>query len=84
MQERKLTLKTVDEEPQYVNIITPDNITGPLGLWSFPLINLLITLVRAHHLMSKRFRRRTTYEIIRDERGRIVEIVEHEVWQYDW
>lgn len=58
-------------------------IVGPLGLWPFPLLNVLLQVVLilrgAYVSAPLRRRRMVTYEVVRDERGRIVEIVEHMV-----
>lgn len=61
-------------------------IRGPLGIWFFPLLNLvyLFLLGIFNRLFSQgieaRPRKRTViYEIVRDKEGRIIEILEREV-----
>jgi hypothetical protein len=60
-------------------------IRGPLGIWPYPILNVLLQFIRrireATVAPSKPVRRRRTvvYEIIRDERGRLSSIEEHEV-----
>lgn len=62
-------------------------IVGPLGFWTFPLLNALISTIIAIRSVSQaqvqaqlpaRTNRIVVYEVVRDEKGRIVEIVEHE------
>lgn len=55
-------------------------IRGPFGFWPFPMLNALIQLVfllkSIQQPPSKAGIR--TYQLVRDEKGRIVEIVEIE------
>jgi hypothetical protein len=58
-------------------------IRGPLGIWPFPLLNTIIqVLFLLSTLASQAYQpsrpRARTYNIVRDERGRIVAI--EEVW----
>jgi hypothetical protein len=59
-------------------------IRGPLGIWPFPLLNALVLIIRALAKLSstpaveERRPRARTYNIVRDERGRIVAI--EEIW----
>jgi hypothetical protein len=58
-------------------------IRGPLGIWPFPLLNALVLIVRALARLStpaveERRPRARTYNIVRDERGRIIAI--EEIW----
>jgi len=58
-------------------------VRGPLGLWPFPILNALLafvyTITQAYRApVSERRPRARTYNIVRDERGRIVSI--EEVW----
>jgi len=62
-------------------------IRGPLGVWPWPILNVILRFIRALRKtqvqptvpVEKPHRKRMTiHEIIRDERGRIIEIVERE------
>ena len=62
----------------------PPRVEGPLGLWPWPILNAVLAFLYALRALRARAaarprRRLVTYEIVRDERGRIVEIVEHSV-----
>lgn len=51
---------------------------GVLGIWPYPLINFIIFLtftLRSQQFTRPRMR---TYQFIRDEKGRIIEILEIE------
>jgi hypothetical protein len=64
-------------------------IRGPLGIWFFPILNALLRFIRALRrqptptVQPERRRRMVIHEIVRDEKGRIVEIVEREVEDVD-
>ena len=58
-------------------------IRGPLGLWPFPILNAIVLVLRALAQVrvqpsEERRPRARTYNIVRDEHGRIVAI--EEVW----
>lgn len=57
-------------------------IRGPLGLWPFPLLNFLLELIevmKQQSMEEKESRpRKRIYQLVRDEKGRIIEIVEVE------
>jgi len=59
-------------------------IRGPLGLWTFPLLNALVAVItslaslRASPPQQESRPRARTYNIVRDEHGRIVSI--EEIW----
>ena len=59
-------------------------IRGPLGLWPFPLLNFLLALLSQASARSQAVTadspgpRKRIYQLVRDEKGRIVEIVEIE------
>jgi hypothetical protein len=58
-------------------------IRGPLGIWPFPILNTIIlivqVLVQAQVQASEgRKPRARTYNIVRDEHGRIISI--EEIW----
>jgi len=56
-------------------------IRGPLGIWTFPILNTVILIVNALvnvQVSERRSPKARTYNIVRDERGRIVSI--EEVW----
>jgi hypothetical protein len=58
-------------------------IRGPLGLWPFPILNALIIVIQLivsakQSLPSEGKPKARTYNIVRDERGRIVSI--EEIW----
>lgn len=70
------------EDARVAERIEGDYIVGPFGIWPFPLLNALLQFVlrlrSTYTTVSPKRRRLTIYEVVRDERGRIVEIVEHE------
>jgi hypothetical protein len=76
---RLIPLRTETEEAR------EEYIRGPLGIWPYPILNVLLQFIRrireATVAPAKPVRRRRTavYEIIRDERGRLSSIEEHEV-----
>ncbi len=58
-------------------------ITGPFGIWPFPVLNVLLQFIQALKAVREtvyptRRKRLTVYEVVRDEKGRIMEITEHE------
>ncbi len=56
-------------------------IRGPLGIWTFPLLNTLVLVVQLlvqFQVKETGRPRAKTYNIVRDEHGRIVSI--EEVW----
>jgi len=57
-------------------------IRGPLGLWPFPILNTLIIIVQliasVRQPLQEGKPKARTYNIVRDERGRIVTI--EEIW----
>jgi len=54
-------------------------IKGPLGIWPFPLINAFLMIIIAVKSGVKGEKRQKLYEFVRDERGRIIQILEYEV-----
>jgi len=61
-------------------------ITGPLGIWPWPILNVILRFIHALRrktyvtpTVEKRKRRTVIHEVVRDEKGRIVEIVEREM-----
>ena len=57
---------------------------GPLGLWPWPLVNLILALAegkraRGYPVVPERRRRMTLWDIARDSEGRIISILEKEV-----
>jgi hypothetical protein len=72
------------EKPQTTTIFL---IRGPLGLWTFPVLNAFLQLFAllasltpqlAQSPVASPKPRARTYNIVRDERGRIVAI--EEIW----
>jgi hypothetical protein len=57
--------------------------TGPLGLWIFPLVNLILAIVESIRVRTYQVpqpkRRMTVFDITRDREGRIISIIEREV-----
>jgi hypothetical protein len=58
-------------------------IRGPLGIWPFPLLNTLIQILALLYALASQAHqpsrpRARTYNIVRDEHGRIVSI--EEIW----
>jgi hypothetical protein len=57
-------------------------IRGPLGIWPFPILNAIIIIFQSFASLQYRPAetrpRARTYNIVRDERGRIISI--EEVW----
>ena len=57
-------------------------IRGPLGIWPFPILNFILALVsqlQAQQASEEhRGPRKRIYQLVRDEKGRITEIVEIE------
>lgn len=57
-------------------------IRGPFGLWTFPILNALIIIVinlRGYPTTNTSEKKGIkTYQFVRDEKGRIIEIVEIE------
>lgn len=53
---------------------------GPLGLWPWPLVNLILAfaLSLARGARGGGSPRTRVYQLVRDDKGRIVEIVEVE------
>ena len=73
----------VQETPQYPTSSSDERpqFTGILGLWPWPLVNLLLALVERTKggVSVAPARKGTILEVVRDERGRIIEIFEREV-----
>jgi len=57
-------------------------ITGPLGIWFFPILNAILKFIKRlrqiKYAPTQPKRRLKIYQFIRDEKGRIIEILEHE------
>jgi len=54
-------------------------IRGPLGIWPFPILNALIIIfqtITSYRPPQEARPKARTYNIVRDERGRIVSIEE--------
>lgn len=64
-----------------------EQIRGPLGIWPWPILNVLLQLIKAlrnivssSYIQSPATPKRggvKVYELVRDEKGRIIEILEH-------
>jgi hypothetical protein len=52
---------------------------GPLGLWPFPILNFLLSILQVSSLQTSRLTAQNveTWELVRDERGRLVNVVVH-------
>jgi len=80
-QKQKLVLKqypsTVPPPPE---VTFTQQFRGPLGIWPWPLINLLLALIaqirslQTPAVTAERPPLRKVYSIVRDEKGRIVEV----------
>jgi len=78
-----------EKRKKLIEILSPvesessDYITGPLGIWPFPLLNVLIQVFERLRQTSvprpSRRRRLSVYEFVRDEKGRILQIIEREI-----
>ncbi len=87
-QEQRLKLKPYPSlappPPQEVTVAYPAYteplFRGPLGIWPWPLVNLILTLVNRLRTLQAPAAERTPvrriYSITRDQRGRIIEITE--------
>lgn len=55
-------------------------IRGPFGIWPFPILNALLQFIALLRSLQQPVRRAgiRTYQFVRDEKGRIIEIVEIE------
>jgi|YelNatPaOPRAMG01_1025707.scaffolds.fasta_scaffold141535_2 hypothetical protein len=55
-------------------------IKGPFGLWPYPILNVILLFILALTSRSTVPERRSikTYQFVRDEKGRIIEILEIE------
>lgn len=57
-------------------------VRGPLGLWPFPILNVLVQLILVLRVVYQQPSAGRagirTYQFVRDEKGRIIEIVEVE------
>jgi len=57
-------------------------IRGPLGLWTFPILNALVMIVQmltqSQYVYKESKPKARTYNIVRDEHGRIISI--EEIW----
>lgn len=76
MASKRVLREKVESEPKYFFI------SGPLGLWPFPILNSVLRFLYElrriyYNQVPSRRRRISVYEVVRDEKGRIVEIVEH-------
>jgi len=71
-----------DTEEKMVNVTerSGDIITGPLGLWPFPVLNIILTSVSEQSRSSTKLKQTklTVTEVRRDENGRIQAIEEFE------
>ena len=62
-------------------------IKGPMGIWPYPLLNVILAFIFALTMMRQGQAgasdegkpRRKIYQLLRDDKGRIVEIVEVEI-----
>lgn len=68
------------KEEKETRYITPRYIIGPLGIWPFPILNTLLLIIerlRGINYGSKQ-KKPKIYEFVRDEKGRIIQIIEWE------
>jgi len=57
-------------------------IRGPFGFWPFPILNALILIIYGLRQAYQPQRSRPKiYEFVRDEKGRIIQILEYEAGQ---
>jgi len=60
-------------------------ITGPLGIWFFPILNAILRFIKKLRSLRERRptrtrrRRLAIYELVRDEYGRVAQIIEREI-----
>lgn len=63
---------------------TGTSFTGPLGLWAWPLVNLILALAESKRaqapasVIPEQRRRMSLWDITRDREGRIISILERE------
>jgi len=82
-QKRKLVIKpypSIASPPPQESTVTYQQFRGPLGLWPWPIINLLLALISQLRSLQipvttvEKPPLRKVYSIVRDEKGRIIEI----------
>lgn len=76
-EEERINTVTQTRQPQ----TSEDIVTGPLGLWPFPLLNIILTSVSEQGRSVTQTRQQTKLtvtEVRRDEDGRIQAIEEFE------
>jgi len=68
-------VRSYSEDEEYIR--------GPLGIWFFPILNAILAFIKKLRNIRTRQtgprRRLAIYELVRDEYGRIIQIVEREI-----
>lgn len=82
MSDEKNKEVTVLEDKSTPGYETP-MIRGPFGFWMFPLLNAILQFIyalrRINYNMYEYRSKKKIYQLVRDDKGRIVEILEFEM-----
>lgn len=79
MAEETETIKPLTERAVLPMARTERSFSGPLGLWPWPLMNLLRFLIETARMKGKTTSRMAIWDITRDPEGRIISILEKSV-----
>jgi len=84
IQEKRKKKRLVDIIPFRSEVEEDEWIVGPFGIWPWPLLNVLVQLIKrlrtiGRTTVAKRRKRLAITELVRDEYGRIIQVVEREI-----